>query len=98
MITTDITTVKASKIRGKWLKRKIVPHYIGDRVDFFDSINVNVIHENFTLDRFKKYDDKTQARVWEFYRTYVQGWKEARGYTLTIDDAEAYIRANLGLK
>jgi len=99
MYTFDITTVKASKIRGKWLKLKSLPNYLNPEViDYFNPINQPRYHEAETLKHFRDYDEKTTSRVYHFYYDYVQGWTDCRGGTLTIENSVAYIKANLGLK
>lgn len=99
MFTTDITTVKASKIRGKFLKWKVVAHFVQDEIiDLCDPINLPVYHERETLKHFRNYDEETQKKVMNFYYDYVQGWTDGRDGTLTIKNSVAYIKSNLGLE
>jgi len=99
MITTDITTVKASKIRGKWLKRKSLPHFLQPNIiDYFDPIRQPRYHEAETLKHFRDCDEETSKRVYSCYYEPVQGWPDTRGGTLTIENSVKYIKANLGLE
>jgi len=99
MLTTDVTTVKASRIKGKWLKWKALPHFLQPQIiDMFDPVNLRGYHEGETLKHFRDCDEKTYSRVMHFYYDYVQGWTDTRGGTLTIENSIKYIKANLGLE
>jgi len=99
MYTYNAADVKASKIRGRYLKMKVLPNFLNpEPIDYFDSIRQPGYHEAETLKHFRNVDEETSKRVYSFYYDHVQGWTDCRGDVLTIENSVKYIKANLGLE
>lgn len=75
MFSFDASTVKASKIRGRYLKMKVLPDFLNpEPIDYFDPVRRPSYHEAGTLKHFRNVDEETLSRVYHFYYDYVQGW------------------------